>query len=273
MATRKTILFLIILLSCYPVTGQNKHQPDKESTIAFRQIKTDSLFDSKQIISLLTIEKSYDRFYRIEFGYTDSLKTTSEFAIKLNAAAAINGSFFDMDQGGSVTYFEIDDSVISRTRDPNLKWAVPDSLINGAVVLSDRNEIVIQPAQKEEFYEMSRKESAVMVSGPLLIYKSERVKLPDMSFAHRRHPRTCLCNTKGSLVLITIDGRSENAAGMNLYEVQEYLESIGCIDAINLDGGGSTTMWIRDEGIVNFPSDRSGERAVANAILVIEKAP
>lgn len=271
MEFRKTILFLLILFAGYLVSGQQSQHPDQDNTIKFRQIKTDSLFDSKQIISLLMIEKSYDRLYRIEFGYTDSLKTTSLFATGENAVAAINGSFFDMDHGGGVAYFERNDSVISRTRDPNIKWGVPDGLLTGAVILSDRNEIVIQPVQTEEFYEMSTKEAAVMVSGPLLIHNSERVKLPDLSFVHRRHPRTCLCNTKESLVFITIDGRSENAAGMNLHEVQEYLETLGCIDAINLDGGGSTTLWIRDKGIVNFPSDRSGERPVANAILVIGK--
>ncbi|MCK4879516.1 MAG: phosphodiester glycosidase family protein, partial [Bacteroidales bacterium] len=45
----------------------------------------------------------------------------------------------------------------------------------------------------------------------------------------------------------------------------------GCIDAINLDGGGSTTMWTKDNGVVNRPSDKRGERPVANAILILEE--
>ena len=105
----------------------------------------------------------------------------------------------------------------------------------------------------------------------VLIYNSESSDLPVMSFVHRRHPRTCVCKTEDSLLLITIDGRIEKAAGLNLYEVQKYLSGLGCTDAINLDGGGSTTLWIRDKGVVNYPSDRSGERPVANAILILNK--
>ena len=46
---------------------------------------------------------------------------------------------------------------------------------------------------------------------------------------------------------------------------------VGCVDAINLDGGGSTTMWTKDKVIVNFPSDKTGERPVSNALLIINK--
>ena len=53
-----------------------------------------------------------------------------------------------------------------------------------------------------------------------------------------------MCETEESVVFITIDGRKNEAEGMSLMEAQEFLLTIGCIDAINLDGGGSTTMWI-----------------------------
>jgi exopolysaccharide biosynthesis protein len=92
-----------------------------------------------------------------------------------------------------------------------------------------------------------------------------------MDLVTGRNPRTCLCETKESLVFITIDGRSNDAAGMSLSETQQFWKNIGCIDAINLDGGGSTTMWIKGKGIVNFPSDSSGERPVSNALLLIKK--
>jgi exopolysaccharide biosynthesis protein len=53
-------------------------------------------------------------------------------------------------------------------------------------------------------------------------------------------------------------------------ELQKYMDDLGCIDAINLDGGGSTTMWTKEKGIVNNPSDKSGERPVANALLILK---
>lgn len=89
-----------------------------------------------------------------------------------------------------------------------------------------------------------------------------------------------LCNLKpdslanGAIILNKLDTlviESDLAAGMNLFEVQEYLLELGCTDAINLDGGGSTTLWIKDKGVVNIPSDSKGVRAVANALLILEK--
>jgi exopolysaccharide biosynthesis protein len=90
-----------------------------------------------------------------------------------------------------------------------------------------------------------------------------------MDLVNNRHPRTCLCETKESVIFITIDGRNKEAEGMNLFEVQNFLLNIGCVDAINLDGGGSTTMWTKEKGIINFPSDSSGERPVSNTLLII----
>ncbi len=58
---------------------------------------------------------------------------------------------------------------------------------------------------------------------------------------------------------------------MSLIEAQQFLQDIGCVDAINLDGGGSTTMWTKEKGVVNFPSDKSGERSVSNALLIMNK--
>ncbi len=271
------ISFLLILLTFSVGFGQSKNFLDQERKISkdsidFIQIKTDSIFDSNQIISLLIFKKSsFDRF-NIKFSYSNSaLRTTSSFGQSENAVAAINGSFFDMDSGGSVTYFEINDSVISRAKNPNLKWGIPDSVINGAIVITNDFRIIIQQANSDQFYEVSKQESAVLVSGPLLIFNSEIMKLPNMKFVNNRHPRTCMCMSKESVVFITIDGRNKEAEGMSLIEAQTFLLNIGCVDAINLDGGGSTTMWIQDKGIVNFPSDKLGERPVSNAILIINK--
>ena len=257
--------------------GQNKNFLNQqikttEDSIAFIQIKTDSIFNSNQIISLLILQKNAINKFNIEFGYSHSdLMTTSSFAKSNNAVAAINGGFSNMDSRGSVTYFEMDDIVISRNRNPDLKWGIADSIINGAIVITNDFKIAIQPANSEQFYESSKQESAVLVTGPLLLLNSEVMKLPNMKFANDRHPRTCLCISKKSMVFITIDGRKKEAEGMNLIEAQKFLLKIGCIDAINLDGGGSTTMWTKNKGIVNLPSDELGERPVSNALLIINK--
>ena len=268
------LLILFAISACYGQSNNSLNQQIKtfENSIGVIQIKTDSIFNSNQIISLLILQKdSFNRF-SIEFGHSYSdLRTTSSIAKSENAIAAINGGFFNMDSGGSVTYFEINDTIISRTRNADLKWGITDSLMNGAIVIAKDFKITLQPANSEEFYKSSKQESAVLVTGPLLLLNSEVLQLPNMKFVNKRHPRTCLCETKESLVFITIDGRKKEAEGMNLIEAQKFLLTIGCIDAINLDGGGSTTMWVQEKGIVNYPSDVSGERPISNALLISKK--
>ena len=236
------------------------------------QLVSDTLYDSPQNINLIYIPKTSLPDYRLEFAYkSDTLLGTSSFAEEYGALAAINGSFFDMDKGGNVSYFEINDSVINSTRTPGVKWAVNDSIINAAIILQRDHTLTIEAAKPELCYEHSDNEAFVMVSGPLLIKDSILKELPHMNFMDKRHPRTCIGITGESIIFITIDGRSEQAAGMNLPELQEFLLSLGCLEAINLDGGGSTTMWIKDQGIVNKPSDKTGERPVANALLILKK--
>ena len=97
---------------------------------------------------------------------------------------------------------------------------------------------------------------------------------PNDAFVFNRHPRTAVGINQDTtkLFLITVDGRQTSSLGMNLYELADFLVQFGVYQGINLDGGGSTTMVIRNE-VVNSPSDGSGERPVANALLVVSKAP
>lgn len=269
-----SVVFIIFTMVMYGQSEKQISQNTKTLTdsLNFTQIKTDSMFNSNQIISLLTVQKTDFKKMKIEFGFSKSdLKKTSSFAKSKNALAAINGGFFNIDDGGSVSYFEINDSVISRQRNPELKWGVSDNIINGAIVIVNDSIVKIEHALSEQFYESSNEELAVLVTGPLLLLNSEVMSLPQNKFVTNRHPRTCLCKKKTSLVFIAIDGRSKEAEGMNLFEVQDFLLSIGCVDAINLDGGGSTTMWIHNEGVVNFPSDKTGERPVSNVLLLLHK--
>lgn len=89
------------------------------------------------------------------------------------------------------------------------------------------------------------------------------------SFVETRHPRTAVAKMKdGKFLMITVDGRQPGVSvGMNLNELADYLLEIGAMDAMNLDGGGSTTMFL-DGKVVNTPSGNGVERKVGDAILV-----
>jgi hypothetical protein len=89
-------------------------------------------------------------------------------------------------------------------------------------------------------------------------------------FADNRHPRTAAGIRKdGRLALVTVDGRQPaKSVGMTIAELSALMLELGCDEAINLDGGGSTTMVVNGK-VVNSPSDAAGERAVSDALLVL----
>jgi hypothetical protein len=101
---------------------------------------------------------------------------------------------------------------------------------------------------------------------PLTGWAPERIA---ETFVTTRHPRTLVGHeSDGTIWLVAVDGRQPlRAAGMTFAELQWLCERIGLVDALNLDGGGSTTMVAGDR-VVNRPSDVSGARPVSDAILV-----
>lgn len=87
-----------------------------------------------------------------------------------------------------------------------------------------------------------------------------------------RHPRTALGLTadKKKLILLVADGRSSVAAGLTCSEVGALLKSLGASDGMNLDGGGSSALYLQGFGVVNRPSDGT-ERVVGNHLAVFAK--
>ncbi len=88
-------------------------------------------------------------------------------------------------------------------------------------------------------------------------------------FVHKRNPRTFAgVDAEGRLVLVTADGRSTASLGLTVRETGLVAVGLGLQQALNLDGGGSTTMVV-DGAVVNDPSDAAGERPVGDALLVL----
>lgn len=86
-------------------------------------------------------------------------------------------------------------------------------------------------------------------------------------------PRTAAGFSKDStkLYLVAVDGREDKSDGITLPQLADFMVAIGVYNGINFDGGGSTTMVVRDS-IVNYTSD-GNERAVANSLLIVSNAP
>jgi Phosphodiester glycosidase len=89
------------------------------------------------------------------------------------------------------------------------------------------------------------------------------------TFTGARHPRTLIgVDQHGFIWLAVIDGRQpDHSVGMSFAELQRLADRLFLTDALNLDGGGSTTMVVEGK-IVNRPSDPTGPRPVSDAILV-----
>jgi len=93
-------------------------------------------------------------------------------------------------------------------------------------------------------------------------------------FTTERHPRTMIgVGSTGEIWLVTVDGRQPgHSVGMTFAELQRLADRLDLRDALNLDGGGSTTMVVGDR-IVNRPSDPEGPRKVSDALLVFARGP
>jgi exopolysaccharide biosynthesis protein len=126
-------------------------------------------------------------------------------------------------------------------------------------------------------FDWEKLENAVS-GGPMLVRNGEAD--PDAEaegfnkdFIVGRHPRTAIGRTaEGDLVFVAIDGRSKMSVGATIDEEAQILKNMGCRDALNLDGGGSTCMNIFGLNM-NRPSDKTGERPVANGIMFYGPKP
>ena len=84
-----------------------------------------------------------------------------------------------------------------------------------------------------------------------------------------RHPRTVIGFNETELFLVVVDGRQPSLSrGMHYGELADLMDRLGCTNALNLDGGGSSTMWL-DGAVVNSPSGRMGQRPVGNAVMIL----
>ncbi|HEV8293655.1 MAG TPA: phosphodiester glycosidase family protein [Tepidisphaeraceae bacterium] len=134
--------------------------------------------------------------------------------------------------------------------------------------------LVVRQGGKVGIEQISVPEADVqqVISGmPMLVAKGKALKNENPA----RHPRTAVgVDEKGTkLMILVVDGRNPGVSeGMTLAELSEELVRLGCFSAMNLDGGGSTSMVMREPKadnwkILNHPSDGK-ERPVANALGV-----
>ena len=255
--------------------------------------------DARLPVRAWLVEARADKAWRPEASLpTKGLRKTTQQAGELQALVAINAGFFS--SSGSVSLV-IDEGklaakgVYSVQRDAfthpltraalgfdadgrpdcawvwcadNLLYALEDPLPNAPGKPAQiPNRLPRQAWVMEE----------VLGGGPMLVSAGkQRISEQEECFqsigGDSRHPRTAAGYSKdGRLLLLIVDGRSQRSRGATLSELAEMLLAFGAQEAINLDGGGSTTLVVREK-IVNEPSDITGERPVASILALVPNA-
>jgi hypothetical protein len=111
------------------------------------------------------------------------------------------------------------------------------------------------------------------VSGGVLLLKQGKNVVTDappyLGYRGGHHPRTAVGYNRSehTFYWLVADGRSDQSRGASYYEMAEVFRMLGCDEAVNLDGGGSSTLWVNGK-VVNSFSDEAGERPCMNFLLL-----
>jgi hypothetical protein len=263
----------VLALCCLPATlraqvdalkGARWRSEEVGVGVVWKHAHVDGLFGAKQNLNVVEIDLAADPKPRMRIAAATGKKRTSALGRASAAVAAINGGYFDTKNGNPVGVLKVDGKLV---HDDDAKRYVAIAFAEDG-----RPSILARP------HDEHTKVRDALAAGPPLLAGGEPASHEGwQSMAKVRHPRSAIGITAArNLLCLTVDGRTPESAGMTCEELAIVMKQLGCVAAINLDGGGSTTLWVRGEpheGVVSCPCDdrafdHLGERAVANALLV-----
>ncbi|MBA4149599.1 MAG: phosphodiester glycosidase family protein [Verrucomicrobia bacterium] len=283
----------VLLLALSSATGQNLGAilaregwtvQQVAPGVELRQRHFTNLFDSAQFITLLAVDLSQTNS-RIRFAAAQQFGTNQmvvpDLAEKAGAVAAMNGGFFGKEPTANSGILKIDGKLLPFTR----KESDELHFVGGSAVGIDQGgqwHFIERPGASwpDDWKEV---EHALAGGHPLVLKGKIHSEVIRTNYKHARearhvlskHPRTAIGVTTNRIaLLLSADGRHpENAEGLTMQQTAEVMQALGCDNAINLDGGGSTTVWLKGQGIVNHPSDnkkfdKEGARLVRTAVIV-----
>ena len=220
--------------------------------------------DKSSDVFVTRVDLTNDAIRVVGTPETDRGSKVSDYAARTHALAAINGDYFDdtfHPIGMTVGPCGEWDSAKKSKREGYL------SIGEGEAVIKTQTEVP-QDSSAEDWMD-------VTVSGwPALVVGCEALSASELpgsdAFTRSPHPRTAvgLSRDRKTLYFVVADGRRVGAAGLTLAKLAQFMvEHLQVCSAINLDGGGSSTMWVRDR-VVNKPAD-GVERPVSNHLAVV----
>lgn len=205
---------------------------------------------------------------KVMVGYSSQIpktgETTSVIAKRYDAILAINaGGFPDRGwtgTGGVPMGFIIHNGkvVYNQSKDENIK--------QDTAAFTDKGILIVGKHSITQLKKYGVKEG-VSFGPPLIVNGNPTIKKGDGGWGIA--PRTAIGQkADGTVLFLTIDGRSLGSLGATLRDAQEILMQYGAVNAVNLDGGSSTTMYYGGK-VINRPSDTLGERAVPSVFMAV----
>ncbi|MCZ7687467.1 MAG: phosphodiester glycosidase family protein [Sandaracinaceae bacterium] len=182
-------------------------------------------------------------------------QTVPSFGSAVGAEAAVNADFFSFE-----TY-----APSGAAMHAGASWRDDTSGSGFLAFGRERFELSAPSAVVDPMHGWARE----VVGGHPMILRNGEIVSSTSSLCTARHPRTAagISRDRQTLYLLVVDGRSTSAIGMTCAEEAAILRELGAYHALNLDGGGSSTMWVRGTGVVNAPSDGS-PRVVSNHLAI-----
>ncbi|MEO6238269.1 MAG: phosphodiester glycosidase family protein [Vicinamibacterales bacterium] len=206
-------------------------------------------------------------------------ETVAAIATRRGAIAAVNAGFFSLTNGAPAGVLKVAGRVLGRsrrgrgavgfTRRGGATRLLFDRVSIGPPVTTLRTCLGSPPADWQRAQDIVGGAGLLMLKGrEITEWKDERISA---GFDTTRHPRTMIgVDRDNQIWLVTVDGRQPSLSlGMNFAELKRLARLLGLRSALNLDGGGSTTMVLKGGLIANHPSDAEGPRAVSDAIVVL----
>lgn len=186
-------------------------------------------------------------------------KKTSAFGAAMGAQIAVNGDFFKANFG-----LERGIGVGA-----GVAWPVDtpeDSSVGQLAIGASRVDVIADSVLQSVKPWMQE----VVGGRPSLLKNGALADTSGHPSLCERNPRTAvgLSQDKRTLLLAVVDGRNTRRVGMTCGELASLMKGLGAYNALNFDGGGSTTMWFSTDGVLNNPTDGTGERTVGSHLAV-----
>lgn len=257
------------------IAGIQWQEREIQTGIISKTAQVPLLFDYPQTISMLEIDlNKADVSFLVSYEAGSLKKTTSDRALAANALAAVNGTYFNTSTGISRHFLKCNGTVMAATQTNEFSTRATGVFCATGAFCATGDVVEIKKWSSTEEATQGGNYQQVVVSGPLMLDDGRDVAMWSNTFTTDTHPRTCVATTDDNKVLLIVfDGRLDGAKGVNLYDLRTFARQMGATDALNLDGGGSSTLYIQGYGVINYPCDNGiydheGERAVPSVLLV-----